>query len=122
MSKSRNLEESRQRALAALQEYPEWDLIDIARHIGINRAHLYRLAVRFPDVRKAYKFVLALKYMMAEDTVSDVALGSRRCDIRSLNVIIHRGMKNRYYLSRWEAREAAEPVFVIQTVTEPRNN
>jgi len=65
-------------------------------------------------------FALWLKENEAEEYAYEVAMGHRQCGIRGLRVMIHRGMKNRYYLSRWKRRESESSVkidFVTSTAS-----
>ena len=96
--------ETRQRAVQVLSDYPESTLSTNARRIGISRMHLYRLAVQFPDVRKAYKWTLELRHMEADDYAIDALFGSPR-PYKQVYAAMQQAMRYEYYLSRWKRRE-----------------
>ena len=109
-SRCRNIEETRNRVLQALDLHPELNLTELARMAGVSRMHLYRLACRYPEIREAYTCALSYKRFMADMTATDALLGAAfgtgGYNYKECYALSQKVMRYDYYLSRWEGRNA----------------
>jgi hypothetical protein len=108
LSGRRNIESAKVRALWALGAYPELSFAKIAAKASLSRMHLYRLAARYPEVGRAYRFCLSLKKDLADLFVLD-SFASGSFDYRSAYTAAQNSMRYAYYLSRWEHHHTSRP-------------